>query len=122
VLDGYLRDLDFDRWYPLSAVMPLMTTSPPTSLESLTVPAMLVVASQCPAYIVDLYHRFPPSRKLAEIDGSVSWMISYPQRAATLIGDRFSCPLCLTATPTANRVAKPRPRPWPLHPPRCTGR
>jgi hypothetical protein len=35
VLDGYMKDPDFDRWYPLSAVLSLMTTPPPGPLEQL---------------------------------------------------------------------------------------
>jgi hypothetical protein len=31
VLDGYLADPDFDRWYPVSAVMSLLTTPPPAA-------------------------------------------------------------------------------------------
>ena len=33
VLDGYLKDPDFDRWYPLSAVLSLINTPPPAPLE-----------------------------------------------------------------------------------------
>jgi pimeloyl-ACP methyl ester carboxylesterase len=61
VLDGYLKDPDFDRWYPLSAVLSLMTTPPPGPLEQLQTPTMFVVASEGPTreYIVNLYQRLP---------------------------------------------------------------
>jgi hypothetical protein len=61
VVDGYLKDPDFDRWYPLSAVLSLVTTPPPAPLEQLTTPTMFVVASEGPTpdYIVDLYQRLP---------------------------------------------------------------
>src|SRR6266545_7656557 len=42
VVDGYLTDPDFDRWYPLSAVTSLMTTAPPGPLDGLTTPTMFV--------------------------------------------------------------------------------
>jgi hypothetical protein len=57
---------------------------------------MFVVARQdpTPAYVVDLYHRLPAApKRLVEIDGSVYWMLSHPQQAATLIGDWFAATL-----------------------------
>jgi pimeloyl-ACP methyl ester carboxylesterase len=61
VLYGYLTDPDFDRWYPLSAVMSLLTTPPPAPLDALTTPTMFLVASEgpTPTYIGDLYARLP---------------------------------------------------------------
>ena len=81
VLEGYLKDPDFDRWYPLSAVLSLLTTPPPADLEQLTTPTMFVVASEGPTpdYIVNLYQRLPAiSKRLIQVDGSVYWMLSHP--------------------------------------------
>jgi len=106
VVDGYLTDPDFDRWYPLSAVTSLMTTAPPGPLDGLTTPTMFVVARQgpTPGYIVDLYHRLPAiQKKLVDVDGSVYWMLSHPRQAATLIGDWFSGSL----TPANPNAAAP---------------
>ena len=96
VLDGYLKDPDFDRWYPLSAVMSLMTTPPPQPLNTLRTPTMFLVARQgpTPRYIVDLYRRLPAVQKrLIDVDGSVYWMLSHPQQAATLISGWFAASL-----------------------------
>ena len=93
VVDGYLKDPDFDRWYPLSAVTSLLTTPPPAPLESLTTPTMFIVASDgpTPGYIRDLYRRLPLARKrLVEVEGSVYWMLSHPERAAGLVAEWFS--------------------------------
>jgi hypothetical protein len=108
VLDGYLKDPDFDRWYPLSAVTSLMTTPPPRPLATLRTPTMFVVARQgpTPAYVVDLYHRLPAApKRLVEIDGSVYWMLSHPQQAATLIGDWFAATLVHPVTAHATGEA-----------------
>jgi hypothetical protein len=62
---------------------------------------MFVVASQgpTPGYIADLYERLPAiDKKLARVDGSVYWMISHPQQAASLVGDWFSGSLPRTVT------------------------
>ena len=96
VLDGYLRDPDFDRWYPLRSVMSLMTTPPPQPLNTLRTPTVFLVARQgpTPGYIVDLYRRLPAvQKKLIDIDGGVYWMLSHPQQAATLIGGWFATTL-----------------------------
>jgi pimeloyl-ACP methyl ester carboxylesterase len=96
VLDGYLKDPDFDRWYPLSAVLLLINTPPPALLEQLKTPTMFVLASQGPTpdYIVNLYERLPPiTKKLVQVNGSVYWMLSHPQQAAALIADWFSATL-----------------------------
>jgi hypothetical protein len=103
VLDGYLKDPDFDRWYPLSAVMSLLSTPPPGPLEALTTPTMFMLASQgpTPGYITDLYHRLPVAQKrLVQIDGSVYWMLSHPRQAATLVGDWFAGSLQHAGTAT----------------------
>ena len=96
VLDGYLSDPDFDRWYPLSAVMSLLTTPAPAPLDALITPTMFLVASEgpTPTYIADLYARLPLIQKrLYRVDGSVYWMLSQPRQAATLICDWFAVSL-----------------------------
>ena len=93
VRDGYLKDSDFDRWYPLSAVASLLTTPPPGPLGGLTTPTMFIVADlgPTPAYIADLYERLPDiAKELVHVDGSVYWMLSHPRDAASLISDWFS--------------------------------
>jgi alpha-beta hydrolase superfamily lysophospholipase len=96
VRDGYLKDPDFDRWYPLSAVMSLIDTPPPAPLGSLTIPTMFVVASEGPTpdYIRELYQRLPLKRKrIVDVEGSVYWMLSHPQQSAALIADWFAASL-----------------------------
>ena len=44
LIEQYLDDRDFDRRYPLRAVLSLLTTPPPRPLASMTVPTMFVVA------------------------------------------------------------------------------
>ena len=88
VISGYLQDPDFDRWYPLEAVMSLVTTPPPGRLEELATPTMFVVASEgpTPSYIADLYDRLPDiPRRLVRVDGSVYWMLSHPHEAVALV-------------------------------------
>ena len=101
VVDGYLKDPDFDRWYPLSAVMSLMTTPPPAPLDRMRTPTMFVVADQgpTPAYIIDLFHRLPEiPKRLERVDGSVYWMLSHPHQAASLVGEWFATSLEPTTT------------------------
>lgn len=96
VLEGYLKDNDFDRWYPLSAVVSLITTPPPGPLDGLTTPTMFVVADlgPTPGYIADLYRRLPDiAKKLVQVDGSVYWMLSHPRDAASLISGWFAATL-----------------------------
>ncbi len=93
VADGYLKDPDFDRWYPLSAVLSLINTPPPGPLEQLRSPTMFVVASRGPTpdYIVSLSERLPPvPKRLIRINGSVYWMLSHQRQAAALMADWFS--------------------------------
>lgn len=93
VKEGYLRDPGFDRWYPLSAVMSLVSTAPPGPLSSLEIPTMFLVPSRGwtdPSYLTDLYRRLPPIKKrFAEVNGGVFWMCSHPKEAATIICDWF---------------------------------
>ena len=85
VEDGYLRDPEFDRWYPLSHVMSLVSTPPPSRVADLRVPTMFVVATggPTPAYVRALYDRLPLIKKrFVEVRGSVYWMLSHPVEAA----------------------------------------
>jgi hypothetical protein len=88
VHDGYLRDPDFDKWYPLSHVMSLVSTPPPNDVIELRTPTMFVVASlgPTPGYINALYGRLPQIKKrLTTVDGSVYWMLSHPVEAADTV-------------------------------------
>ncbi len=96
LVQGYLHDPDFDRWYPLSAIMSLLLTPPPQPLTALQIPTMFMVAlrglggSAFVEYLEDLYQRLPNVKKrLVEVDGSVYWMISHPKEAAHVIGEWF---------------------------------
>lgn len=96
VVDGYLHDPDFDRWYPLSAIMSLLLTPPPQPLGALQIPTMFLVAQRgfggaaFVAYLEELYRRLPPvTKKLVKVDGSVYWMLSHPREAAQLISAWF---------------------------------
>jgi len=93
VIDGYRKDPDFDRSYPLSAVMSLVLTPPPKPLAALEIPTMLLVPARGwsdPAYVKDLYSRLPSiKKKLVEVDGSVFWMLSHPDEAANVICNWF---------------------------------
>lgn len=92
VREGYLHDPDFDRWYPLSAIMSLLLTPPPQPLTALKIPIMFLVALRgfggrsFVEYVEDLYQRLPNVKKrLVEVDGSVYWMLSHPKEAADVI-------------------------------------
>jgi pimeloyl-ACP methyl ester carboxylesterase len=96
VREGYLHDPDFDRWYPLSAIMSLLWTPPPQPLTALQIPTMFMVAlrgfggSSFVEYLEDLYNRLPNVKKrLVEVDGSVYWMLSHPKEAAERICEWF---------------------------------
>lgn len=88
VKEGYRRDPDVDRWYPLPAILSPVSTPPPRPLAALAVPTLLVVARRgfaSPAYFRDRYDRLPAIRKaLVEGDGGVFWMLSHPREAAAL--------------------------------------
>jgi hypothetical protein len=97
VIDGYLQDPDFDKWYPLAAAMSLLLTPPPRPLEALQIPTMFMVAQRgfggapYAAYLEDLYRRLPSIKKrLVEVDGSVYWMLSHPHEAADVSGSWFA--------------------------------
>lgn len=92
VLDGYLKDPNFDTWYPLSAITSLLFTPPPKPLAELNTPTMFMVSQRgfggntYVNYLKDLYYRLPPiKKKIVEIDGSVYWMLSHPKEAAEVI-------------------------------------
>ena len=93
VKEGYLKDPDFDRWYPLSSVMSLVSTAPPGPLLALEVPTMFLVPLRGwtdPSYLSDLYRRLPPIKKeFVEVNGGVFWMCSHPKEAAKIICDWF---------------------------------
>lgn len=92
VVEGYLNDPDFDKWYPLDAVMSLISTPPPNPLEELRTPTMFLLGLKgpTPSYIKDLHRRLPAVPKsLVQIDGSVYWMLSHPTNAARIICDWF---------------------------------
>lgn len=88
----YLEDPDFDRWYPLSAILSLVSTLPPNPLSELRVPTMFLLPARgfYPSYEKDLFSRLPAIRKkLLEVDGGVFWMCSHPQEAARVICEWF---------------------------------
>lgn len=96
VEEGYLKDPDFDRWYPLSAILSLISTPPPNPIGDMDIPTMFMVANRGFAgsgyvnYLKDLYARLPEIRKrLVEVDGSVYWMLSHPTEAAGMICNWF---------------------------------
>lgn len=96
VVEGYLNDVDFDKWYPLSAIMSMISTLPPNPLEELNIPTMFLLdlKGPTPSYIKELYSRLPPvTKRLIEIDGSVYWMLSHPHNAAKIISEWFSVSL-----------------------------
>ena len=89
---GFLGDPDFDKWYPLSAIMSLVSTPPPNPLSELKIPTMFLVPVRgfYPSYERDLFGRLPAiKKKLLEVDGSVFWMCSHPKQAAKVICEWF---------------------------------
>jgi len=96
LVDGCLHDPDFDRWYPLRAVMSLMSTAPPEPLDRLTTPTMFLIARRgpTPGYIADLFQRLPVTEKSSvDIDGGVFWMLSHPDSAAKIACEWFAASL-----------------------------
>lgn len=89
---AYARDPNFDRWYPISAVMSLVTTPPPAPLSNLKIPTMFLVPERglAPAYVKNLFARLPAiKKKLVCVDGGVFWMCSHPREAARVISSWF---------------------------------
>ncbi len=106
---GYRKDPDFDRCYPLSAILSLATTPPPRPLAALRTPTLFIVARRGfipPAYFRDLYDRLPLiDKQWTEVDGSVYWMLSHPGAAATLICRWFDRSLPADAALAATMVS-----------------
>jgi pimeloyl-ACP methyl ester carboxylesterase len=92
---GYLGDPDFDRWYPVEAVMSLLRTPPPRPLAELNIPTMFMVSQRGVGgtpyvkYLEALYDRLPVRKKMTKIDGSAYWMLSHPTEAAEIICEWF---------------------------------
>ncbi len=91
LVEAYLHDPDFDRWYPLSAIIS-MQAPPPHPLNSTTDPYHVHGCSKrnwgsaFVEYLKDVYQRLPNVKKrLVEVDGSVYWMLSHPKEAADVI-------------------------------------
>jgi pimeloyl-ACP methyl ester carboxylesterase len=88
LIENYGRDPDFDRSYPLPAILSLLDAPPPGELSGLQTPTMFMVPIRgfAPEYARSLFARLPPIRKkLVEVDGSVFWMVSHSREAAGLI-------------------------------------
>lgn len=84
----YDNDPDFDRSYPLKAVMSLVNTPPPGLIENLKTPTLFIFAKRglIPSYLKNLFSRLTMKNKsLEEIDGGVFWMLSNPEEAAEII-------------------------------------
>jgi len=93
VAEGYLNDPDFDKWYPLSAIMSLISTPPPNPVAELKTPTMFLLnlKGPTPSYIRNMYNRLPPIKKrMVEIDGSVYWMLSHPRKEAKIVCGWFN--------------------------------
>jgi hypothetical protein len=93
LIRSYMHDAGFDRSYPLSAVLSLLTTPAPSPLSTLRTPTMFIVPKRgfAPAYTKALFARLPDIRKkLIDVDGSVFWMVSHASEAARIICDWFT--------------------------------
>ncbi len=93
LVESYMNDPDFDKKYPLDAVISLVTTSPPQPIHNLKIPTMFILASRgfIPNYFKDLYNRLPQIKKrLVEVDGGVYWMLSNPEEATKIIDEWFN--------------------------------
>jgi hypothetical protein len=96
LVNGYLKDPDFDRWYPVAAVASLLSTPPPRPLSELTTPTMFMVSQRgfggdpYVHYLKDLYDRLAVQKQWTMVDGSVYWMLSHSHEAAEIICDWFS--------------------------------
>jgi len=95
-IEAFLKDPDFDTFYPLRAIMSLISTPPPNPLTALKIPVMFLVPARgfggntYVSYSKDLYGRLPSvKKKFVEVDGSVFWMCSHPKEAAKAICDWF---------------------------------
>lgn len=93
LVDGYMHDLGFDRSYPLSAVMSLLSTPPSAPLDQLSTPTLFLIARRgpTPEYIRHFFARLPAiPKKAVDIDGGVYWMLSHPREAADILCDWFA--------------------------------
>jgi pimeloyl-ACP methyl ester carboxylesterase len=94
VVEGYLKDPDFDRWYRLSSIVSQVSTPPRNPLAELTIPTMFLVPVRGwsdPTYERGLFDRLPSVKKrLVEVDGSVYWMLSHPKQASLAISEWFA--------------------------------
>lgn len=89
----FAEDPDFDKKYPIKAILSLVNTEAPGALSGLKIPTLFLVPERgfFPAYEKNLFNRLPDIRKeLVEIDGGVFWMISRPVMAAKIICDWFN--------------------------------
>ncbi|HEU5168730.1 MAG TPA: hypothetical protein VFU29_24465 [Chitinophagaceae bacterium] len=85
---AYDHDPDFDKWYPLKAVMSLLNTKPPVSVDKLSIPTFFILATRglIPNYFRDLFLRLGArNKKLEEIDGGAFWMVSNPDKSSEAI-------------------------------------
>jgi hypothetical protein len=88
LVKAYNNDPDFDKAYPLKAVMSLVNTPPPNSPSTLSIPTMFILTKRglIPAYFKNLFMQLgTKTKKLEEIDGGVFWMLSNPQEAGNTI-------------------------------------
>jgi hypothetical protein len=93
IKEGFSKDPDFDRSYPLSSIMSLVYTPPPRPLSELRVPTMFMVPVRgfFPSYERDLFSRLPDiTKRIVDVDGGVFWMISHPKEAAGIICQWFN--------------------------------
>ena len=65
IVQSFRADPDFDRHYPLSAIMSLVQTPPPRHLSELHIPVLFIVPVRgfFPSYFKDLYSRISPVEK-----------------------------------------------------------
>ncbi|MDO9001067.1 MAG: alpha/beta hydrolase [Bacteroidota bacterium] len=88
LVKAYDYDPDFDKSYPLKAVMSLVDTPPPGNLENLNIPTLFIFAKRglIPVYFKTLFERLTMKEKhLEEVDGGVFWMLSNPEKATEII-------------------------------------
>ena len=88
IVEAYNNDPDFDKSYPLKAVMSLVNTRPPNEISRLAIPTLFILAKRgvIPAYIKDLFSRLQlQNKKLQEVEGGVFWMLSNPDQASDVI-------------------------------------
>lgn len=84
----YDQDPDFDKTYPLNAIMSLVNSPPPGAIEQLSTPTLFIYAKRgvITSYLRQLFSKLTMTRKRwVEVDGSVFWMLSEPDRAADII-------------------------------------